>query len=85
MRPHATPASIALLLCGPPPQETRRAYRENFYTADIGSYYSGVIMFKETLQQVWVAKLRGVRVAPARQTLHELTPLPPCRQHPTAR
>lgn len=32
-------------------QETRRAYRELFYTADIGGSISGAIMFKETLQQ----------------------------------
>lgn len=32
-------------------QETRRAYRELFYTADIGDSFSGAIMFKETLYQ----------------------------------
>ena len=32
-------------------QEVRRAYRENFYTADIGSSISGAILFKETLYQ----------------------------------
>jgi hypothetical protein len=34
-----------------PSQETRRAYRELFYTADMGSSISGAIMFKETLYQ----------------------------------
>ena len=32
-------------------QEHRRNYRENFYTAPIGSSVSGVILFKEALQQ----------------------------------
>ena len=32
-------------------QETRRAYRELFYTAPIGEAISGAIMFKETLHQ----------------------------------
>jgi fructose-bisphosphate aldolase class 1 len=32
-------------------QENRRAYRELFYTADVGRYYSGAIMYKETLFQ----------------------------------
>jgi fructose-bisphosphate aldolase class I len=32
-------------------QEIRRAYRQNFYTADIGKSISGAILFKETLLQ----------------------------------
>ena len=32
-------------------QETRRSYRELFYTAPIGEAVSGAIMFKETLYQ----------------------------------
>ncbi|KAK9806911.1 hypothetical protein WJX72_007233 [[Myrmecia] bisecta] len=32
-------------------EENRRSYRELFYTADIGQYISGVILFKETLLQ----------------------------------
>ncbi|CAL8462920.1 g2454 [Coccomyxa elongata] len=32
-------------------EDVRRAYRENFYTADIGNSISGAILFKETLYQ----------------------------------
>ena len=32
-------------------KETRRAYRELFYTADVGSAYAGAILYKETLYQ----------------------------------
>mmetsp|Transcript_23060 Transcript_23060/g.64048 ORF Transcript_23060/g.64048 Transcript_23060/m.64048 type:complete len:368 (-) Transcript_23060:131-1234(-) len=32
-------------------EETRRAYRELFYTADLGGSISGAIMYKETLSQ----------------------------------
>ena len=32
-------------------QENRRSYRESFYTAQIGMSISGVILFKEALQQ----------------------------------
>ncbi len=32
-------------------QENRRAYRELFYTAPIGTSISGAILFKETLFQ----------------------------------
>lgn len=32
-------------------QETRRAYRELFYTANVGDYFSGAILYKETLMQ----------------------------------
>lgn len=32
-------------------EDNRRAYRELFYTADVGQYYSGAIMYKETLYQ----------------------------------
>ena len=35
----------------PPRQETRRAYRELFYTADLGGPISGAILYKETLYQ----------------------------------
>lgn len=37
--------------CVMPSQENRRAYRELYYTAPIGQYVSGCIMFKETLYQ----------------------------------
>jgi fructose-bisphosphate aldolase class I len=35
----------------PAGQENRRAYRELFYTADLGDSISGAILFKETLYQ----------------------------------
>eukprot|EP00210_Caulerpa_lentillifera_P001064 g1026.t1 len=63
-------------------EDTRRRYRQLFYTADVGKYYAGAIMFKETLTQscndgrLFVDCLNSKGILPGVKADEGLVPIP---------